>query len=117
MSPRVDERFVAANGLRHHVLCRDGDPARTVVVLHGYLDLARSFAPLIDALGDDGHRVFAPDFRGHGDQGMFRRPLQQRDKSIDLAGRPLVRCRWVRALLNMRIDQDRERLRHTVKDE
>ncbi len=63
----ITERYVTANGLQHHVLCHEGDPAKTVVLLHGYLDLARSFAPLIEALGGDGCRVFSPDFRGHGD--------------------------------------------------
>jgi pimeloyl-ACP methyl ester carboxylesterase len=58
---------VSANGLAHHVLEWSGPEARTVVVLHGYLDHARSFVRVGDALARAGHRVLALDFRGHGD--------------------------------------------------
>lgn len=61
------ERFVSANGLRHHVLEAPGGSRGTVVLLHGYLDLARSFEEVIAAIGATGYRVIAPDFRGHGD--------------------------------------------------
>lgn len=66
MSALVD-REVAANGMRHHVVEHPGDAARTVVLLHGYLDLARTYDRVIEALGAQGYRVIAPDFRGHGD--------------------------------------------------
>lgn len=66
MTSRV-ERFVTANHLRHHVVERPREGAPTVVLLHGYLDHARSFARVIDALGDAGYAVVAPDLRGHGD--------------------------------------------------
>ena len=46
-----------------------GDDARTVIVLHGYLDHSASFVTLGDALAARGHRVLAPDFRGHGRSG------------------------------------------------
>ncbi len=58
---------ITANGLTHHVLEHPGRGGDTVLLLHGYLDLARSFTAVIDRLGDAGHRVIAPDFRGHGD--------------------------------------------------
>ncbi len=57
---------VEANGLAHHVVVHPGD-GDAVLVIHGYLDLARSFEPLLAALGAAGHRVVAPDLRGHGD--------------------------------------------------
>jgi pimeloyl-ACP methyl ester carboxylesterase len=66
MSALVD-RHVAANGLQHHVVEHPGDGRGDVVLLHGYLDLARSFEEVIAPLGDAGYRVIAPDFRGHGD--------------------------------------------------
>lgn len=66
MSALVD-RFVAANGLRHHLVEHPGGARGTVVLLHGYLDLAVSFAEVIAAVGAAGYRVIAPDFRGHGD--------------------------------------------------
>jgi pimeloyl-ACP methyl ester carboxylesterase len=61
------DRVVAANGLGHHVIEHPGAGRGTVVLLHGYLDLARSFEEVIVRLGDAGYRVIAPDFRGHGD--------------------------------------------------
>ena len=61
------DRFVLANGLQHHVIEHPAGERGTVVLLHGYLDLARSFTEVITALGSAGYRVFAPDFRGHGD--------------------------------------------------
>ena len=66
MTTLVD-RFVVANGLRHHVLEHPAGARGSVVLLHGYLDLARSFTEVITALGSAGYRVIAPDFRGHGD--------------------------------------------------
>jgi pimeloyl-ACP methyl ester carboxylesterase len=58
---------VTANGLRHHLVEHPGDGRGAVLLLHGYLDLARSFEPVIERLGARGHRVVALDFRGHGD--------------------------------------------------
>lgn len=66
MSELLD-REVVANGLRHHLVEAVGDAARTVVLLHGYLDLARTFDRVIEAVAAQGYRVLAPDFRGHGD--------------------------------------------------
>ncbi len=65
----IRARFVTANGLRHHVLEHPGDGVHVtpVVLLHGYLDLARTFRPVIDRLGAAGYRVLCPDFRGHGE--------------------------------------------------
>lgn len=68
MSALVD-RFVTANGVEHHLVEHPGGARGTVVLLHGYLDLARSFEEVIAALGEAGYRVIAPDFRGHGDTG------------------------------------------------
>lgn len=92
----IRARFVTANGLRHHVLEHPGDDARTValvprvpvVLLHGYLDTARTFHAVINGLGARGHRVIAPDFRGHGETdrtpagGYYHFP----DYIADLAG-------------------------------
>jgi pimeloyl-ACP methyl ester carboxylesterase len=58
-----------ANGLEHHVLVWEGPLERTVVLLHGYLDQARSFVRVGADLATAGHRVLAPDFRGHGESG------------------------------------------------
>lgn len=61
------DREVTANGLRHHLIETAGEPGREVLLLHGYLDLARSFHHVIEALAAQGYRVIAPDLRGHGD--------------------------------------------------
>lgn len=58
---------VTANGLRHHLVEHTGGAREPVLLLHGYLDLARTFERVIEALGARGHRVLALDFRGHGD--------------------------------------------------
>jgi pimeloyl-ACP methyl ester carboxylesterase len=61
------ERFVDANGLKHHVLEWDAAAGNTtVVLLHGFLDLSWSFARVAARLAPKYH-VIAPDFRGHGD--------------------------------------------------
>jgi pimeloyl-ACP methyl ester carboxylesterase len=57
---------VTANGLRHHLVEHPGGARGPVLLLHGYLDLARSFEEVIARLGARGHRVLALDFRGHG---------------------------------------------------
>ena len=64
-------RFVEARGLRHHLL-EWGDPAAatadrpTLVMLHGWMDVAASFQFVVDALSEDRH-VLALDWRGFGD--------------------------------------------------
>jgi pimeloyl-ACP methyl ester carboxylesterase len=59
-----------ATGLRYHVLewgADDEDRDHTIVLVHGFLDLAWTWAPVVDAgLGARFH-VIAPDMRGHGD--------------------------------------------------
>ncbi len=58
-----------ANGLSHHITEAPGPaggPRGTVVLLHGYLDEARSFTHLLQSLGGSGYRCLAPDLRGHG---------------------------------------------------
>jgi pimeloyl-ACP methyl ester carboxylesterase len=63
-------RFVAARGLRHHVL-EWGSPALasperpTLVMLHGWMDVAASFQFVVDALPTERHAV-ALDWRGFG---------------------------------------------------
>lgn len=60
-------RKIEANGLRHNVLEWDRIGADTsVVLLHGFLDLAWSFERVALRLAPRYH-VIAPDFRGHGD--------------------------------------------------
>ena len=60
-------RTIEANGLRHNVLEWDIAGAdTTVVLLHGFLDLAWSFEHVALKLAPRYH-VIAPDLRGHGD--------------------------------------------------
>ncbi|HLQ24552.1 MAG TPA: alpha/beta hydrolase [Acidiferrobacterales bacterium] len=62
------ERTIEANNLRHHILewNPDATGAASVVILHGFLDLAWSFERVAVPLAGHYH-VIAPDFRGHGD--------------------------------------------------
>ena len=62
--------FVTARGLRHHLL-EWGDPSLTrddrptLVMLHGWMDVAASFQFVVDAFAEDRH-VLALDWRGFG---------------------------------------------------
>ncbi len=63
-------RFVEARGLRHHVLewgaPENAPSARpTLVMLHGWMDVAASFQFVVDALAGEPH-VLALDWRGFG---------------------------------------------------
>ncbi len=64
----MHEDTLEANGLAHHVLrWGDGDAAHTIVMCHGFLDLGWGFSRLAERLAREGYRVFAFDFRGHGE--------------------------------------------------
>src|SRR5258708_16447404 len=59
---------VVANGLATHVLEWSPDAAwATVLLLHGYMDAARTWDMVAPSLMAAGYRVLAPDFRGFGD--------------------------------------------------
>lgn len=66
----ASRRLPLFTGLTYHVLeWQPADPAcdHTVVLLHGFLDLAWGWRPVVDAgLGGRFH-IVAPDMRGHGD--------------------------------------------------
>jgi pimeloyl-ACP methyl ester carboxylesterase len=58
-----------ATGLDYHLL-EWGDPLRpTVVLVHGFLDLAWGWQDVAEAGLADHFHVVAPDLRGHGDSG------------------------------------------------
>ncbi len=66
------ESRLEANGLGHHVITWDGrgtgaGSGATVVLCHGFLDLAWSFDPLARRLAAAGLRAVAFDWRGHGE--------------------------------------------------
>jgi pimeloyl-ACP methyl ester carboxylesterase len=58
-----------ATGLAYHVLEWGGDEAHdhTVLLLHGFLDIAWSWRATVEAGLAGRFHVLAPDFRGHGD--------------------------------------------------
>lgn len=71
MSPAVHNR-ASLNGLAHAYLTWDLGGSRPLVLLHGFLDLGWSFAPMVEALragGLTGYTVAALDLRGHGRSG------------------------------------------------
>ncbi|HVE90516.1 MAG TPA: alpha/beta hydrolase, partial [Burkholderiaceae bacterium] len=57
-------RFIDVRGLRYH-LREWGNADRTLIMLHGWMDVSASFQFVVDALGGD-WRVVAPDWRGFG---------------------------------------------------
>jgi pimeloyl-ACP methyl ester carboxylesterase len=58
--------FLAVRGLQLHALERGPADGPPVVLLHGWLDTARSFDPLAELLSARGYRTLALDLRGHG---------------------------------------------------
>jgi pimeloyl-ACP methyl ester carboxylesterase len=60
-----DSLYFDIRGLRYHVRRWAGDPARRIVLLHGWMDVSASFQFLADALGP-GWDIYAPDWRGYG---------------------------------------------------
>jgi pimeloyl-ACP methyl ester carboxylesterase len=62
--PDVRERTVATNGVELHVVEAGEGP--TVVLAHGFPELAYSWRHQIPALAAAGYRVIAPDQRGYG---------------------------------------------------
>lgn len=67
LPPGVQSRFTTtAHGLQMHFL-QAGDPNRpTVLLLHGFPELAFSWRHQLTALADAGFHVIAPDQRGYG---------------------------------------------------
>jgi pimeloyl-ACP methyl ester carboxylesterase len=66
------ERFVDANGIRHHVLewlppAGVAPRAETALLCHGFLDFAYSYVLVAAPLAALGYRVLAFDWRGHGE--------------------------------------------------
>lgn len=58
--------FVTANGLAHRRFVY-GEGEETVVLCHGFLDFALSFALVAERIADAGFRVVLHDFRGYGE--------------------------------------------------
>src|SRR5262245_26616302 len=66
----ISRRIPLATGLTCHVLEWGGADAaldHTVVLLHGFLDLAWTWVPTVEAGLAGRFHVVAPDVRGHGD--------------------------------------------------
>ena len=57
--------FFDIRGLRYHVRHWRGEPARRMVLLHGWMDVSASFQFLVDAFRAEWD-VYAPDWRGYG---------------------------------------------------
>jgi len=70
----LSHRETLGTGLRYHVLEWGADRPEldhTVLLLHGFLDLAWGWAPTVRAGLADRFHVLAPDLRGHGDTGWI----------------------------------------------
>ncbi len=68
----MQEHIVDCRGLNLHVIDRGRASRRVVLLHHGFLDQARSWDPVAEALSDE-YRVLAVDARGHGDSGWVGR--------------------------------------------
>lgn len=64
----MKEHFVDCRGLSVHVVEWEGPTEKTILLHHGFLDQARSWDPVAQALAAT-YRVIAIDARGHGDSG------------------------------------------------
>ncbi|MEM7547845.1 MAG: alpha/beta hydrolase [Pseudomonadota bacterium] len=63
----IEARFIkTANGLRVHCLEAAGGTRGTLLLLHGFPELAFSWRHLMPILAAEGYRVIAPDQRGYG---------------------------------------------------
>jgi pimeloyl-ACP methyl ester carboxylesterase len=62
----VSRKLSLATGLGYHLL-EWGDGDHTVVLIHGFLDHAWGWQPVVDAALSAGLHIVAPDMRGHGD--------------------------------------------------
>lgn len=57
--------FHELRGMRYHLRHWRGNPARRLVLLHGWMDVSASFQFVVDALAPDWD-IYAPDWRGFG---------------------------------------------------
>jgi pimeloyl-ACP methyl ester carboxylesterase len=64
--PEPRSRHVVANRLRHHLLEWGGN-GPVVLLLHGFLEHAHAWDLVAPQLAAGGYRVYALDWRGHGD--------------------------------------------------
>ncbi len=85
----LEELRLEANGLRFHALAAGPSGSPLVLLLHGFPELALSWAPQVAALGAAGFRAVAPDLRGYGGTGKAG-PFDSRTLAQDVAG--LVRA-------------------------
>jgi pimeloyl-ACP methyl ester carboxylesterase len=65
--PTTRERRVETNGIELHLVEAGPEDGPTVVLCHGFPELAYSWRHQIPALADAGYHVLAPDQRGYGD--------------------------------------------------
>jgi len=67
MAPLSSRRIPLKTGLAYHLLEWDAESDHTVLLLHGYLDFAWTFARMVEAGLAGSYHIVAPDLRGHGD--------------------------------------------------
>lgn len=67
-TPPRSRRVPLATGLEYHCLEWNGDSAsdHSVFLIHGFLDLGRSWQPVVESGLGAGLHIVAPDMRGHG---------------------------------------------------
>lgn len=97
--PDPTDRWVAAHGLRHHLVEWDGGGETTVLLLHGFLDLGRTWTFTVEALPPVDWHIVALDWRGHGESdrvgagGYYHFPDYVRD--LEAIARAVRRSRLI----------------------
>lgn len=95
------DHTIDARGLKIHYLEWGEPSSEPLILIHGFLDNARSWEPFVGALRrkfPQPHRIIAPDCRGHGESGWvgaggyyhFADYLLDLDCLIHALGRPRV---------------------------
>jgi len=64
--PEIRHAQIATNGIELHVATAGPADGQPVVLCHGFPELWYSWRHQLDALGEAGFRVLAPDLRGYG---------------------------------------------------
>ena len=82
-------KFIDSDRLSIEYLEWQPDAARSVVLVHGWPDAARTWSPVAQLLANAGYRVLAPSLRGYGGT-RFRDASTPRSGELVALGRDLI---------------------------
>ena len=97
--PGVEHRYTTVGGIRLHYAEAGNPEGAPVLLQHGWPQHWWMWRHLIGPLADAGHRVIAPDLRGHGwsdkPKGDYRKDVLMRDALGLLDELGIERTSWV----------------------